>query len=321
MIRSLTAAMSGAGARARLSVFIFHRVLEVPDPMQPDEPCASRFSTLVDWITRQFRVLPPLEACERWSTGRLPTRAAIITFDDGYEDNERIALPVLRNAGVDAAFFVATGFLNGGTMFNDRIIEALRRTRGPSLDGRLFGLGVLPTGSTDQRREAARRLIIAVKHMPQEERDAACDRIIAMAGGGVGRANMMTDEAVRRLHRAGMVIGGHTRTHPILRSVDDAHARAEIEGGRDDLRALVGESPRLFAYPNGKLDDDFDIRHRDMVAAAGFDFAFTTHPGAGGPGGDPLLLPRFTPWDHNQFRFGLRAAANLRRLGPRIKSD
>ena len=246
MIRALTAAMSGAGTRSRLSVFNFHRVLEAPDPMQPDEPCVARFATLVGWITGQFRVLSPLEACERLTTGRLPTRSAIITFDDGYEDNERIAPPVLQHAGVDAAFFVATGFLASGTMFNDRIIEAVRRTSAPSLDASFLGLGTLPAGSTDQRRETARRLIRAVKYMPEADRDAACDRIVSAAGGGVAPSLMMTVEAVRRLHRVGMVIGGHTRTHPILRSVDDVVARSQIEGGRDDLRALTGERPQLF---------------------------------------------------------------------------
>ncbi len=41
--------------------------------------------------------------------GRLPNRPIVLTFDDGYEDNYRAALPVLLRQGMRASFFVVTG--------------------------------------------------------------------------------------------------------------------------------------------------------------------------------------------------------------------
>lgn len=311
MLRLATSVVSPAGAGARLSTFIFHRVLAQPDPLLPEEPHAASFDELLGWIGSQFHVLPPLQACERLAAGSLPQRAAAITFDDGYRDNHDVALPLLRRHGMQAAFFVATGFLNGGIMFNDRVIEAVRGASGPSLDAGWLGLGVLGLDGVERRRDAVGRLLTAVKHLPPAQRNDAVARIEDACGGRARSDLMMDDAQVRALHAAGMEIGGHTRTHPILRVLDDAAARAEIQAGADDLRAITGRAPEVFAYPNGRPGEDFDERHCPMVKAAGFRYAFTTQAGVATRGTDPLRLPRFTPWDRSALRFQARMLRNL----------
>ncbi|MCU0943281.1 MAG: polysaccharide deacetylase family protein, partial [Hydrogenophaga sp.] len=116
--------MSPGGASARLSVLIFHRVLAQPDPLFPGVPDVRRFDEVCRWLARWFRVMPLDEAVRALKRGNLPARAAAITFDDGYADNHDQALPVLRAHGLPATFFVATGFLDGGRMWNDTLIES-----------------------------------------------------------------------------------------------------------------------------------------------------------------------------------------------------
>ena len=96
----------------------------------------------------------------------------------------------------------------------------------------------------------------------------------------------------------------------------DYAARVEIEQGRDDLRSLLGVAPRLFAYPNGKKGRDYLDAHVRQVAAAGFEFAFTTDPGAADSTRSRFELPRFTPWDNRKMAFQVRALANL--FNPRL---
>src|ERR1044071_7430526 len=82
---------------------------------------------------------------------RLPKRALSITFDDGYADNYNVAAPILLRLGLAATFFVATGFLDGGCMFNDVVIEALRCAGGAELDLDDLGLGRHPLGDPDRK--------------------------------------------------------------------------------------------------------------------------------------------------------------------------
>lgn len=314
MIRAALGLASPAGARARLSILIFHRVLPQPDPLFPQEMHAARFDALCSWLTEWFNVLPLDEAGRRLREGSLPARALAITFDDGYADNHDVALPILRRHGLNASFFVASGFLDGGIMWNDMLIEAVRRTTATSLDveaGVGLPLGRLPVVTVAERRQAAEALIRALKYVGRDERRRATEAVARVAGVQLPRDMMMTGSQVRALHAAGMRIGGHTVDHPILARLDSAAARAEIIGGKAALESLIDAPVRLFAYPNGRPGEDFTGEHVVMAREAGFELAVTTGWGAARRSTDPWRLPRFTPWDLGRSRFGMRLLANL----------
>ena len=131
MLRLPLALTSPAGTRGRLSILIFHRVLPRPDPLCPDSPDASQFEAQMRWVRSWFNVLPLRRAVGMLYEGTIPARALAVTFDDGYADNEEIAAPILKRLGLGATFFVSTGFLEGDTMWNDRVIEAVRGCTGP----------------------------------------------------------------------------------------------------------------------------------------------------------------------------------------------
>ena len=312
MIRMAASCLSPRGARARLSVLIFHRVLPQADPLQPDAPDAQHFEKILRWVSGWFRVLPLDEAVSRLASGSLPSRAAAITFDDGYADNATTALPVLQRVGLPATFFVATSFLDGGRMWNDTVIEAVRACRAAQLDLRTAGLGLFDVQTLEQRRHAIDRLLPAIKYLEPSQREAAVSAVQVASGKTLPGDLMMSSQQVRALRQAGMLIGAHTRTHPILTRCADADAAAEIAGSKHDLEALLGEPVTLFAYPNGKPQADYDRRHAEMVRRAGFVAALSTAPGASSCRSDLYQLPRFTPWDRQPLKFGIRMVANLR---------
>jgi len=57
-------------------------------------------------LRRQHRVPPP--------------RSVVITFDDGYADNARVAWPILRRFGLSATIFVVTGLVDKSCLWLDR---------------------------------------------------------------------------------------------------------------------------------------------------------------------------------------------------------
>jgi peptidoglycan/xylan/chitin deacetylase (PgdA/CDA1 family) len=310
ILRAAGTLLSPAGRTAPLTVLMYHRVLSAPDPLTGAVD-AQDFELQMRALREYFTVLPLAEAVDGLGAGQLPSRAVAITFDDGYADNAVIALPILKAHGLHATFFVADGFLNGGRMFNDTVIEAVRRIRS-SVELRVPGLPpALPAGSTAEKRDAVARILRVAKYLAPDERSLAVERIARLAESALPDDLMMTDEQVRTLVRAGMDVGGHTVNHPILSSVDTGTARREIELNRRRLGAITGTEPRLFAYPNGVPGKDFEYQHTQLVRAAGYQAAVTTSWGAARPGNDLYQLPRFTPWDRDPKRFALRLMHNL----------
>ncbi len=315
--RAMAGALSVSPLRKRLSILIYHRVLTKPDPLFPSEVDAERFDQQLAFLKQAFNIIPLRQAVEGLRTGALPPRAACITFDDGYADNAEVALPILKRHSASATFFVATGFLNGGRMWNDTVIELIRRAPA-RIDLGAIGLGQFTLDTIPQRRAAITTLLDALKYLPVAERQAQVDRMGGLMGVSAPDDLMMSDEQVRQLHRAGMEIGGHTVNHPIIARMDSAAARSEIAGGKARLEQIIGERIRTFAYPNGKPGQDYTAEHVAMVKELGFESAVCTSWGASSRSTDLFQLPRFTPWDRGQLRFTLRMMQNLTKNGQTV---
>lgn len=317
--RSVYAALAPAGAKARLSTLIFHRVVAALDPMRPDEPDAAEFEQRMRWVQRHFNVMPLSEAVTRLSSGTLPERPLTITFDDGYADNEQVAAPILSKLGLPATFFIATGYLDGGRMFNDSIITALADCKRDHLDLTELELGVHSLESLDQRRRAVSLLLPQVWHLDSALRTATAQRICQIAEVIPSDDFMMTSLQVAVLARGGFEIGAHTVSHPILARLDPDAARQEILRGRQHLEEIAHCPVRLFAYPNGRPGEDYTLDTTKLARQAGFAAAFTTAHGVADRDADMFQLPRFTPWDRGEVAFGMRMARNLLNARPAIE--
>lgn len=303
-------------SRDRLSVLIYHRVPEAPDELLPGEPHAAEFERTMLWVKSVFNVISLAEGVEGIKTGKLPARALSITFDDGYANNATIAAPILKRLGLHATFFIATGFLDGGRMFNDTVIEAVRGFRGSTLVLEDIGLGQHPTRTLDERRQAIEAILQGIKYRPEAERGELAERVAAVAGVTPPSDLMMTSGQAAGLARDGFALGGHTVTHPILAQIGSDTARDEIAQGRAKLEGLADREIRLFAYPNGKPTRDYGKASMRLVRELGFEGAVSTSKGAARTGSDPLQIPRFTPWDTRPSRFAAQIATNLLRVRP-----
>jgi len=299
------------GSRGRLSILIFHRVLRKPDPLFPDLPTVEEFTQRMRWVRSWFRVLPLDHAIDLLFLGELPARALAITFDDGYADNEELAAPALAQLDLTATFFVCTGFLEGGCMWNDRVIAAIRACPADAIDLDAVGLGRHPLGSLETRRGAVAAILTAIKHLTAEQRERTTSGIVAAAGGAPSPPRMMRPEQLRSLRQLGMTIGAHTVTHPILTRIALEVAHDEMLRSKSELESVLQERVGLFAYPNGVPGRDFAGEHALLAKTCGFDAAVSTAWGAASPRSDRFQLPRFSPWDRTRLRYGARLLANI----------
>ena len=129
----------------------------------PDEPDAERFAKILATVAANFSPISLCVARQGLVEGGLPPRALCVTFDDGYADNLLVAAPILKRFGIPATVFVASGYLDGRVMWNDRVIESVRRAEGDAMDLTDLGYGRHPLGDATERVSLINRLLMVLE--------------------------------------------------------------------------------------------------------------------------------------------------------------
>lgn len=279
-------------------VLVYHRVL----PEIAWDPLAlavreDRFAGQMAWLaahTAPISVADLISEVRRDRGLRYvdPRPRVLVTFDDGYVDNVRVALPILRRYAIPAVVFAATGAIATGESYWWDWLIRIVAARGEFLESML--------------RQHARLRAMAAPDRDMELRRLAEESGVDRAAAEQDRP--MTWEELRTWTAAGCEVGGHTRTHPLLPSLSRMSIRGEIAGCRLDLEAGLGAPVRVFAYPYGS-SDAFDARCEAAVNAAGYACAFANIPGQVRWARSPAALPRclVRDWEIGEF------AAHVRR--------
>jgi peptidoglycan/xylan/chitin deacetylase (PgdA/CDA1 family) len=115
-LRRRLAAQREVEGRAPITALFYHRVA---DEHANDWTIATdRFKAQIDWLRERFEIVSLEEAQRRMSAATNRTPAVTITFDDGYADNCRAAIPWLIEQCVPFTYFVATGHVAHGRPFD-----------------------------------------------------------------------------------------------------------------------------------------------------------------------------------------------------------
>jgi len=298
-------------SKGKLSVFLFHKVPRQRDPLIPAEVDIARFEHLLDTTFTKLQVLPLGDALALLQAGRLPRRAACITFDDGYPDWLSGVAPLLLRRNLHATFFITSGQFDGVPLWHERILAAVRRLPGSVLDMGIPFLPAQPVATMADRQRQVLRLEQELKYLTLFRREQILQQLESMAGVQPAQVPVMSEAQLRDLHSQGFGIGAHTALHPILDYCNAEEVEHEIGGARERLRAIVGGAVDGFAYPNGRPYADFSRLHVDAVKRAGYRYAVTTHWGVADTSTSPFQIPRFTPWAERDWHMTFQLARNL----------
>lgn len=304
--RAVAAAMLGGRAANWLArvppwrgalVLAYHRIANAAGEVTFDpgvfSATAAGLDAQLEFLTKHFEVVSPA-ALERDPDS--PGRRVVLTFDDGYQDNHELALPLLRRHGVTAAFFLATGFIDEPRVpWWDELAWIAKTSRRTHIEAGAWLDRDLPL--TDDRSAAGAELARVFKSLETEETDAFLDHCADVAGTGRCGRDMASDlwmtwAMASELRDAGMTIGGHTVDHPVLARTDPERQRREIEECGLRLADELGVEMRYFAYPVG-LRSSFDATAQGILADLGVRLAFSLYGGYSRPGRrDPMNVPR-----------------------------
>lgn len=102
------------------------------------------------------------------------------------------------------------------------------------------------------------------------------------------------EQDVTEIARAGVIVGSHTASHPVLSACTDAELRLEIEGNREFLEGLTGKPVHHLALPYGKRRH-YSERVIQSCRNAGHRWVYSTNPALLPPEDSPsIALPRIS---------------------------
>lgn len=255
-----------AGSTARpLRAVLYHHVAEQPSSLvsrlavntPPDV-----FEAHVRKIARDYDVV----SLDDVLSGRLPRRALLMTFDDGYRSVVEVALPILRRLGLPSAFFVTGACLERDSLPLDNLLSHLCASVG------LDRLGSAVDPETDGTGTFA-QLLGLVAALPYGRRlrlgDELAERFdVDQAKVRAASGLFLDPEDLAGLAALGCEVGNHTRSHLFCRSiVNEGSAQHELVEHARELESLTGAPIRAFSYPYGDRHDAKPLVERALRAS------------------------------------------------------
>jgi peptidoglycan/xylan/chitin deacetylase (PgdA/CDA1 family) len=288
-------------------VFVYHRL----DDRQEDRRAnlvaalgAGLFEAQLGHLQRRYRVVPVSELAAAAQDRRRGERIPVsITFDDDLPSHVRVAMPILREAGAPAAFFLSGGSLSAPFAFwwerlqiaYDRgLLEAVELKEWAGTSGE--------SADVPGIRTVAR----AIEAMPSERRERVADALLERLGSDPPDVGLRAAD-VRTLTEAGFEVGFHTLRHDPLTQLDDEGLSRAMVDGRSELNALLPVPTKMISYPHGKAD----ARVAKAAREAGYRFGFTTVAETVRDETDPLLIGRVYPTYGSSGQFALDVALRL----------
>ena len=240
-----------------------------------------QFDMQMDFLKRNFDVISPHDLPVARRSGR--GRYVIITFDDGYRDNYDKAFPILKRHRLPATFFIPTGFIDTRELpWWDQITWMIRHSDSVEIPaGRWFRHALSLSGSS--REQAISEALQKYKALPGRDTAKFLADLAHVTGHtslpeNLGDDLLMTWNNIRELRLAGMTIGGHSVSHPILARLTSAEQVQEIRGCFERLHEMTGVRPKAFSYPVGKRET-FNTVTRAILLSIGFEYAFSFYGG------------------------------------------
>lgn len=294
------------------AIFMMHRVLPAhSNCFRPNAhlEITPEFLRQVVEHTRQagYEIISIDEAVDLLKSGYGHKRYAVLTFDDGYRDNLKIAYPILKELGAPFTVYVASGLIDRATelwwVALERIIAAndeIHLAGESSLSG-------IPCKSPEEKCLCFEKLITFLTSEVSELEQRAVIRKLAERYDfdlfGLADELMMSWDELRELASDPLVtIGAHTYNHFAMARLQEADAVKDIMRGVSRLEAELGIRPKHFAYPYGSYDKTSSQRDGALIESLDFSSGVTTIPGVlkSVHARNPMLLPRISLNGHYQ---------------------
>lgn len=244
-----------------IAVLMYHRIIDSDYNFWKLNVTPTTFEKHIKYISENYRVLR-LE--ENWKNiVEAGQKYVVITFDDGYVDNYRFALPILEKYHVPATIFVSTDLIDTDKMYwwdeLEKIFIVDKYTGEFMFDGALYKVTDL-----DSEKNVCITIRNRIKNMNPIEQRKSMAELRAVLGLEQPETFELrcvnTSELAKMAKSPYITVGGHTKSHLSMGNIHSVELlRSEIAESITILKEKTGKEINVFAYPFGGAEDRCDM--------------------------------------------------------------
>jgi len=258
------------------------------------------------FLKDQYNVVSPGQFL-RWCEARheLPPRSVLLTCDDGLRNALFDMLPILKEFAVECLFFVTGASLNHTpTMLWYEELYLMLRAGPEKIRLELPEIGLQADASQQEKRSLWWSLVKNLSQYDLNRRRALLGRIRVQLGLSERwdveyredaalsqRFLVLSRSELHQLAGAGMCIGAHTLSHPMVSQSSPEEAWREISESKHKLEQALGQKIWALAYPFGD-SSSVTSREVEMAKRTGYKGAFLNVGGGFGTKTPRFALPR-----------------------------
>ena len=279
------------------------------------------FRKQLDFFQKQYTILHPNELLQSTNDNSLKT-GVILTFDDGLKDHYVYVLPELKSRGLSGVFYISTGIYQTGKILDVHRMHLLLGRFGGDIILEYLRDEVTDDMLSHAHVEEFKRLPYSMHYTNEstklvkkmmnyfisyDYREDVIDKMMLYFFKDEAQLITefyMTQDEISQMQNEGMIIGSHTKTHPVLSKMNEQEQRTEISDSFAYLDGVTGGLLyRTFCYPYGGFHS-FTNKTEEILKKENCKYSFnvesrdiTIHDLQT----RPQALPRF---DCNEFPFG-----------------
>lgn len=238
--------------------------------------------------------------------------AVVITFDDGYLDNLKYAVPILEELEIPATIFVSTGTIDQTReLWWDELEQILFSGDGFKNSFQLKDSEFQcqwDMSTLEYRKNCYMGLHYLMKNMINPEKREEWLKQLWMWRGqnrNVRESNLtVSSEDCKKLAESEVIsIGAHTVSHPSLAALSLEEQEEEIRISIECLSQVLGKKITLFSYPFGVPEVDFNDDTVDICKKYGILKAASTEEALWNTAVNLYKIPRKVVRDWGIYEF------------------
>ena len=243
------------------------------------------FKRQLDFFEENFNIITMEEVTEAALKGRkLPEKALLLTFDDGYIDNYTVALPLLLERGLQGSFFVPAKPLDkGGLLEVNKIHFTLAKGDEKNIVRDILDYSLkikeklrekLNIADRDISEELYKRYAVSngrdtldtsfIKKMlqeilPAENRaeiiDILFDKYVEVSEEVLANELYVNKTQLKVMKKLGMFIGLHGYEHNHLALLTEEEQKKDLEKALSVMGEFIDENAWVMNYPYGSYNE------------------------------------------------------------------